>query len=147
MILPMRYIVPAVLAIAIVGCTLVGFLRWGLWITVPLLMVALWDFFQRRHTLRRNYPLVARLRWLSEDLRPYVRSYFVEGDLEGRPYSHDERALIYARAKNELDTHPMGTELDVYSDEYRWLGHSGYPAHGVDGAREGSTSAPAHRVD
>jgi glutamate synthase domain-containing protein 2 len=120
----MRYIVPAVLAIAIVGCTLVGFLRWGLWITVPLLMVALWDFFQRRHTLRRNYPLVARLRWLSEDLRPYVRSYFVEGDLEGRPYSHDERALIYARAKNELDTHPMGTELDVYSDEYRWLGHS-----------------------
>ena len=37
MILPMRYIVPAVLAIAIVGCTLVGFLRWGLWITVPLL--------------------------------------------------------------------------------------------------------------
>lgn len=124
---PVRYIVPFVLILAVVACTLVAVWHWALWITIPLLFVAVWDFFQRRHTLRRNYPLVARLRWLSEDLRPYVRSYFVEGDLEGRPYSHDERALIYARAKNELDTHPMGTELDVYSDEYRWLGHSIVP--------------------
>lgn len=127
MTLALRYVVPLVLVAAVLVCALSGFLHWALWITVPLLLLALWDVFQPRHTLRRNYPLIARVRWLSEDLRPYVRSYFVEGDLEGRPYSHDERALIYARAKNELDTHPMGTELDVYSDEYRWLGHSIVP--------------------
>ena len=127
MTLALRYTVPLTLAAAVLACTIFPLLRWGLWIAVPLLAIALWDFFQPRHTLRRNYPLIARVRWLSEDLRPYVRSYFVEGDLEGRPYSHDERALIYARAKNELDTHPMGTELDVYSDEYRWLGHSIVP--------------------
>ena len=127
MTLALRYTVPLTLAAAVLACAIFPLLRWGLWIAVPLLAIALWDFFQPRHTLRRNYPLIARVRWLSEDLRPYVRSYFVEGDLEGRPYSHDERALIYARAKNELDTHPMGTELDVYSDEYRWLGHSIVP--------------------
>lgn len=127
MTLAPRYVVPLVLAGAVLVCALVHPLHWALWITVPLLLLALWDFAQAHHTLRRNYPLIARVRWLSEDLRPYVRSYFVEGDLEGRPYSHDERALIYARAKNELDAHPMGTELDVYSDEYRWLGHSIIP--------------------
>ena len=86
--------------------------------------LAWWDFFQSNHTLRRNYPLVARIRWLAEDLRPFAQSYFVEGDLEGRPFSHQARALVYARSKGDLDAHPMGTELDVYSDEYEWLSHS-----------------------
>ena len=58
-------------------------------------------------------PLAGRIRWGMETLRPYFRSYFVEADLEGRPFNHDERALVYARAKGELDAHPLGTELDV----------------------------------
>lgn len=101
--------------------------RWGLLLTLPLLAIAVWDFFQNDHTLRRNYPLVARIRWIMEDLRPYFRAYVIEGDLEGRPFNHDERALVYARSKGELDSHPFGTELDVYSDEYEWLSHSMVP--------------------
>ncbi len=108
-------------------CALVENLRWGLVVTLPLLTLAIYDFLQRRHTLWRNYPLLAHIRWIMEDLRPYARAYFVEGDLEGRPFNHDERALVYARAKGELDSHPFGTELDVYSDEYEWLGHSIVP--------------------
>ena len=34
---------------------------------------------------------------------------------------------MYARAKGELDVHPFGTELDVYSEEYEWLAHSMVP--------------------
>lgn len=102
-------------------------LRWGLFITLPLLALAIYDFLQRRHTLWRNYPLLAHIRWIMEDLRPYARAYFVEGDLEGRPFNHDQRALVYARAKGQLDSHPFGTELDVYSDEYEWLAHSIMP--------------------
>ncbi|WP_240504383.1 FMN-binding glutamate synthase family protein [Tsuneonella mangrovi] len=100
---------------------------WGLILTVPLLAVALLDFFQDKHSLRRNYPLLARVRWAMEDLRPFARAYIVEGDLEGRPFNHDQRALVYARAKDQLDDHPFGTELDVYSDEYEWLAHSIVP--------------------
>ncbi len=101
--------------------------RWALILVLPLLAIAVWDFFQRRHTLWRNYPLIARVRWIMEDLRPFARAYIVEGDLEGRPFNHDERALVYARAKGQLDSHPFGTELDVYSDEYEWLAHSMAP--------------------
>ena len=119
-----RFGIPAVLLALVVVLAIIPVLRWGLILALPLLAIAVWDFFQLKHSLRRNYPLVARVRWLMEDLRPFARAYIVEGDLEGRPFNHDERALVYARAKGELDAHPFGTELDVYSDEYEWLAHS-----------------------
>ncbi|MBV1918256.1 MAG: FMN-binding glutamate synthase family protein, partial [Sphingomonadaceae bacterium] len=123
-----RYLSPALLIAACLGCFAYTPLRWGLIALVPLAAIALVDFFQRRHALRRNYPLIARIRWLFEDLRPFLRSYIVEGDTEGRPFSIDQRSLVYARAKGQIDRHPMGTELDVYSQEYEWLGHSIAPA-------------------
>ncbi len=122
-----RFGIPLAIAGLSVVFLVVPALRWGLVVTLPLVLIALVDFFQRKHTLRRNYPLIARIRWLMEDLRPFARAYVVEGDLEGRPFNHDERSLVYARAKGELDSHPFGTELDVYSDEYEWLAHSIVP--------------------
>ncbi len=120
-----RFALPAVLLGSSVAFAL--WWPWGLIVTLPLLAIAVLDFFQDEHTLRRNYPLLARVRWIMEDLRPYARAYVVEGDLDGRPFNHDERALVYARAKGELNSHPFGTELDVYSDEYEWLAHSIVP--------------------
>jgi glutamate synthase domain-containing protein 2 len=101
---------------------------WLLILFAPLLLVALVDLLQPYHSLRRNYPASARLRWFFEWLRPFLRSYIVESDLDGRPFNHDERALVYARAKGDNSTHPFGTELDVYSDEYEWLAHSMAPS-------------------
>lgn len=119
-----RYLIPIGLLALCLACWLVPAMRPVLWVATPLALIAWWDFFQSSHTLRRNYPLIARVRWIMEDLRPFAQAYVVESDLEGRPFSHQARALVYARAKGDLDSHPMGTELDVYSDEYEWLGHS-----------------------
>ena len=101
---------------------------WLLLFFAPMLVLALIDLTQPHHSLRRNYPASARFRWFFEWLRPFARAYIVESDLDGRPYSHDERALVYARAKGDGDAHPFGTELDVYSDEYEWLAHSIAPS-------------------
>ena len=49
-----RFVVPATLLALSALFALWHPLRWGLAITLPLLLVALWDFFQRRHTLRRR---------------------------------------------------------------------------------------------
>jgi glutamate synthase domain-containing protein 2 len=122
-----RFFVPLLLILLIVGTAWWPPMRWSLVLWLPLLAIAAYDFFQRHHALWRNYPLAARIRWGMEDLRPYARAYFIESDLEGRPFNHDERALVYARAKGQLDAHPFGTELDVYSSEYEWLGHSMAP--------------------
>lgn len=106
--------------------------RWILLLWVPLLLLAAYDALQRHHSLRRNFPLIARIRWLFEALRPFLYAYIVEGPLDGRPFARAERDIVYARAKGELDSHPFGTELDVYSDEYEWMSHSIAPATGAD---------------
>jgi len=131
-ILAPRYLIPAGLVLLIAAAWLVPTARIALVLLAPLLAIALWDVFQNRHTLRCNYPLIARVRWIMEDLRPFAQAYFVESDLEGRPFSHQARALVYARAKGDLDSHPMGTELDVHSDEYEWLSHSVVPNDHAD---------------
>ncbi len=102
--------------------------RWTLLLWIPLLLLALYDALQRHHSLRRNFPLIARIRWLFEALRPFLYAYIVESPLDGRPFARTERDLVYARAKGELDSHPFGTELDVYSDEYEWMSHSIAPS-------------------
>jgi len=124
-----RYLVPPLLLIACVAAFV--WFKPALVLLAPLAALAIYDFFQSEHTLRRNYPLFARIRWIMEDLRPFAQSYLVEGDLDGRPFSHQARALVYARAKGDLDKQPMGTELDVYSDEYEWMSHSIVPDDSV----------------
>ena len=123
-----RFLTPILLLSLSLFCAIIGIrfsvAFWCLALTLPLLAIALVDFIQTKHSLRRNYPLIARFRWLFEDLRPYLRSYIVESDLDGRPFNKNERSLVYARSKDEISAHPFGTELDVYSDEYEWLSHS-----------------------
>lgn len=122
--------------IGTIAFALLGFFHprwlWPLILFAPLLIVAVVDVIQPHHSLRRNYPASARFRWLFEWLRPFLRAYIVESDLDGRPFSHDERALVYARAKGDISTHPFGTELDVYSDEYEWLAHSMAPSRNAE---------------
>src|SRR3546814_15395206 len=72
--------------------------RWTLIAWVPLLLLAIYDVVQRRHTLWRNYPLIARVRWMFEALRPFLYAYIVESPLDGRPFARNERAIIFARA-------------------------------------------------
>lgn len=121
----------AVLLFGTIAITVQPAAAWGLAVVGPLFLLALWDLFQKKHSLRRNYPLGARFRWLFEDLRPFLRSYIVEGPLEGRPFDRVSRSLVYARAKGQEDANPFGTELDVYSEEYEALCHSTNPNAGA----------------
>lgn len=97
-------------------------------VALPLSFLGLYDISQKKHALWRNYPILSHMRWLLEDLRPYLRQYIVEDDLSGTPYNRDQRSIIYARAKGDKDVHPFGTELDVYSNDYEWLTQSINPS-------------------
>jgi glutamate synthase domain-containing protein 2 len=82
------------------------------------------DLIQTRHAVLRNYPISAHLRFLLESIRPEMRQYFFEDEKDGRPFSRDQRAVVYQRAKKALDKRPFGTQYDVYADGYEWLRHS-----------------------
>lgn len=90
------------------------------------------DMMQNRSALLANYPVATRFRWLALDLRPFARAYIVEDDEEGKPYSYEQRRLIYSRAENGSSTHPFGTELDTYAREYNWINHSIAPVNKPD---------------
>jgi glutamate synthase domain-containing protein 2 len=53
-----------------------------------------------------------------------MRQYFFEGDKDGAPFARDKRAIVYQRAKRDLDKRPFGTQYDVYEEQYEWLHHS-----------------------
>ncbi|WP_285057394.1 FMN-binding glutamate synthase family protein [Pedobacter ginsengisoli] len=99
-------------------------LWWMAIFTFPLVILGIYDLYQPKHSIVRNYPVVGRLRYFMEDLRPKVYQYFVESDTNGKPFSRLNRSLIYQRAKMENDTIPFGTQLDVYENGYEWLSHS-----------------------
>ncbi|MEO0983042.1 MAG: glutamate synthase-related protein [Pseudomonadota bacterium] len=100
---------------------------WVWAVAVPLALlsvIGLFDLVQTRHTLWRNFPLLGRLRWIGEELRPFFRAYFVESDTEGRPFNHEERAMVYRRAKNVSSVEPFGSHVDIGKPPYEWLSHS-----------------------
>jgi glutamate synthase domain-containing protein 2 len=97
---------------------------WPLLIVVPLVLVGINDMVQKPHAIARNFPLVGRSRYIAEWLRPKIYQYFVESDTNGRPFNRIDRSIIYQRAKNELDTTPFGTQLDIYAEGYEWMNHS-----------------------
>lgn len=89
--------------------------------------LGVWDMAQTRSTLRRNYPILAHFRYGLESIGPEMRQYFIESDTAEVPYSRQQRALIYQRAKSVNDTRPFGTQQDVYGSEYEWINHSMMP--------------------
>lgn len=89
-----------------------------------LFLIGLYNIFQRKKTLLRNFPLLAYFRYFAELIRPEVYQYFIESDDNGQPVSREYRSVIYQRSKRDLDTIPWGTKLDVYQDGYHWFCHS-----------------------
>lgn len=100
----------------------------------PLVYMGIADMMQTKQSLKRNFPLLGRLRYVFEDLRPKIQQYFVESDTDGAPINRIDRSVIYQRAKKQVDTTPFGTQLNVYAEGYEWMSHSIVPIdfHKVD---------------
>jgi len=105
------------------------FVLWSLVVVIPLSLVGLYDFFQVKHAIRRNFPLIGHLRYFFELIRPEINQYFVESNTDGAPFSREERSIVYQRAKSSMDTLPFGTQKDVYDVGYEWVNHSLHPKH------------------
>ncbi len=97
---------------------------WSMVIFGPLILLGLHDITQKSHSILRNFPVLGHMRFLLEEIRPEIYQYFVESDTSGRPFSREQRTVVYSRAKNTRDTIPFGTVEDVYETGYEWVNHS-----------------------
>lgn len=95
---------------------------------VALFTIGLYDIFQTKHAILRNFPLLGHIRYMLELIGPELHQYFVESNTDGKPIDRNHRAYIYERAKLENETHPFGTELNVNEENFKWMQHSIYPA-------------------
>ena len=86
--------------------------------------IGIWDLLQSRHSTRRNYPILANIRFMLEKIRPEIRQYFLESETDGVPFNRSKRAIAYQRAKGALDKRPFGTQQDIYGDNFEWINHS-----------------------
>jgi glutamate synthase domain-containing protein 2 len=127
-----RFLILALLSVlgfvAIVAATL-GPAGWWIVAGVVVLSLALGihDVLQTRHAILRNFPVLGRMRFLLESIRPEIQQYFIERNTDGRPFDRDTRSLIYARAKGADSHKAFGTERDVNEVGYEYLLHSTVP--------------------
>ncbi len=104
---------------------------WRLFILAATIIISmgLYDFFQTRHSITRNFPILGRIRFLFEFIRPEIRQYFIASDKDEKPFSRELRSIVYQRAKNMNDTRPFGTLEDTEAVGYSFLKHSIHPIH------------------
>jgi glutamate synthase domain-containing protein 2 len=124
----LRHAIPAAVLIAapvLVWAWLDGRVG-GLWplLAAALAALAVHDRLQTRHSVLRNYPVLGHLRFLFEAARPALRQYLIESDTDAVPFSREQRAIVYQRAKQALDKRPFGTQLDAYATGFEWINHA-----------------------
>ncbi|SHM01322.1 Glutamate synthase domain-containing protein 2 [Chitinophaga jiangningensis] len=118
-------------ALSLLGVIVLGFyfpwVWWLLLLLLPIVIMGILDMMQTRHAIIRNFPVLGRMRYWMEAMRPKVHQYFVESDIDGRPINRIDRSTVYQRAKRELDSQPFGTQFNVYAEGYEWMAHSIQP--------------------
>ncbi len=104
---------------------------WWLWFIVVivgfLLIVAIHDVFQKKHTILRNFPVIGHLRYLIEKIGPELRQYIVADNDEELPFSRDSRRFIYASAKKQNAYFGFGTDNDLNEPGYVLFRHAAFP--------------------
>ncbi len=102
-------------------------LWWLYTVLVPISMIGLWDLYFSTNTILRNFPFFGHFRYLSLNISPEIHQYFVEDNTAGKPFSKIQRNMVNKRSCKSLETHPFGTEEDIYRTNYEWIPHSIYP--------------------
>jgi len=89
------------------GVVVFAFILLGLVIWLAYMYVA--DVTQTQQTIRRNYPVLGRLRYRFEHLGEFFRQYFFALDREELPFNRAQRSWVYRAAKNIDSTIAFGS--------------------------------------
>lgn len=97
---------------------------WG-WVLIILALVAIRDvFFNKKHVIQHNFPIVGHIRYMLESIGPELRQYIVANNREELPFNRIERGWIYASAKNENNYEGFGTDRDIYEPNYIFINNA-----------------------
>jgi len=80
-----------------------------LWIIVIYVI----DVRQTEQTIRRNYPVIGRFRYLFEHVGTFFRQYFFAMDREELPFNRAQRSWVYRASKNVDSTVAFGSTDNI----------------------------------
>ena len=102
-------------------------ISWWLWIIIVLVIIAIRDISQRKHTISHNFPIVGHFRYMLEKIGPELRQYLVANNREELPFNRIERGWIYASAKKENNYEGFGTDRDIYAHQHIFINNAMMP--------------------
>ncbi len=70
------------------------------------------DLSQTQHSIKRNFPVLSRIRYISEHIGPELRQYFFEGDHEAKPFSRLDFQFIVRAGKYAKTIIAFGSKRD-----------------------------------
>lgn len=114
---------------------------WG-WLVVFLLIIAMRDLLQKKHTIKHNFPVIGNLRYFIESVGPEFRQYIVANNREELPFNRRQRSWIYASSKKENNFQGFGSDQDFNAPGYIFIKHAllpYVPPAGHPSAKEPST--------
>ena len=101
------------------------------------IVIFILDVTQTKQAIRRNYPVIGRLRYLFEEMGKFFRQYFFAMDREELPFNRAERTWVYRAAKNVSTVTPFGSTRDLRSTGTVLFVNCPYPTLGEDAAAPG----------
>ncbi len=106
----------------------VASIPWWVYIVLLVAVVAIRDvFFNKKHIITHNFPVVGHFRYMLESIGPELRQYIVANNREELPFNRIERSWIYASAKNENNYEGFGTDKDIYGPQYIYIKNAMFP--------------------
>jgi len=80
---------------------------------LAFIVIYIIDRTQRRHAVRRNFPVIGRFRYAFEHLGEFFRQYFFAMDREELPFNRAQRSWAYRAAKDINNTSAFGSTKDL----------------------------------
>ncbi|MDT0680782.1 FMN-binding glutamate synthase family protein [Staphylococcus chromogenes] len=106
----------------IVNIIIVGLLIFAL---IAIIGFLIFDRKQKQHSVLRNYPVLARVRYFLESIGPELRQYLFLNDNEDQPFSRSQyQHIVLAGKYNDRKT-SFGSELNY--DEGFFLNNAMFP--------------------
>lgn len=82
-------------------------------ILLAIVVLFVIDVTQTKSTVRRNFPVVGRFRYLFEHMGEFFRQYFFALDREEMPFNRAQRSWVYRAAKGVDSTVAFGSTLNL----------------------------------
>ena len=64
-------------------------------IITGIYVIGLFDAFQTKHAIKRNFPVLGNFRYLFEEISPEIQQYFIERESDGKPFPRNQRSAAY----------------------------------------------------